>query len=401
MELMKSKTQYLTFKDSSKINEHEKVLILKNKIFKEKNYSENIKCEMQPMEFSGFRINKKQIPLYETKECNTGIYVKEGSTDIYVKEGTQLFEHTNISFFLSLNLNNIKSRIYFVINDKIDVFHEILILNNVLEHNKLYKGNCFSVSFTEDSLCIKNQTTAFIKEPVQRNFFQSVLLALDQDPKEDPSFQKLDQKRNSRIPSSISKLRSHPSFITETLLSNTEYIYPMRPILGLISGEKVFPSVNVRKLRTIKGWDRIGRTVVDSKPFRIITKGNERVLLYAEYQTKETVITQITAKIMPAFHPNQTPVNCIRINHDPGICIELNLRYANCLVGFRGREMVLNGFYIEKKNCFVVNHFIRQREYYNKVKEEIQKHEEFQGELKIFIRKAKRYLDIKRRLNIE
>eukprot|EP00917_Polyrhabdina_sp_WS-2016_P006636 GHVP01014774.1.p1 GENE.GHVP01014774.1~~GHVP01014774.1.p1 ORF type:complete len:614 (-),score=149.50 GHVP01014774.1:1880-3721(-) len=111
--------------------------------------------------------------------------------------------------------------------------------------------------------------------------------------------------RSEKIPVSKGKLRNHPFYAIESLLSSRQVIFPKNRSLGIISGEMVYSRQNVWVLKTKKQWENEGRTIKsDEQPFRQdkqkkLTKGPlgeveiefQIVDLYIEPQTTLTTFT--------------------------------------------------------------------------------------------------------------
>lgn len=315
-----------------------------------------------------------------------------------------------ILFFIALNLHGIPCRIYFAIGSTIHVFHEYVMNGKVVEHVSMHSGNCFSIDFNG---CIKDQTSVFSKSCTNHRIFQRILEvvksridainALSDDscgrstaPVD--AFEDIDRRRISAIPTSISKIKVHPLYITESICTSTQFIYPKRPVLGVIKGQPVYSRKNLQKLKTEKGWYREGRKIMPhiSKPYRIVQDKR----LFAEFQTKPVELDDITGRLMDAFHPNMTPRNSVHIDYTSEICKELGIKYSDCLVGFRGKEIVIRGFFVNKVHCFLVNYFIREREYYRSVLRDVQKYESVLAEWRKLISKTRKFLRIRKRVGM-
>lgn len=308
-----------------------------------------------------------------------------------------------IVFFFTLNLNHIPSRIYFTLapNEEIKVFHEFILNGALVENKTKYNGNCFSVSFNGK---ISDQSVAFSKNCSYNKFYLRIINYLQEkflnsntiSDQANKIFYNADCRRLKAIPTSISKIKNHPLYVMESLLSFNEFIYPKRPIAGYLKGDPVYLRNNVKKLRSQSGWLRQGKCFKESNtiPYRIV-KGKK---LYAEFQVKDVEILDITGKLMEAFHPNLTPKNAVYIDYDSEICKELGIEFSDCLVGFKGKEMVIKGFLCKKSDCYLVNLFIKQKEYYKKIAEEVHKYETAFQEWKLLIKKTKKYLNISQRI---
>lgn len=313
-----------------------------------------------------------------------------------------------ILIFLAMNLNKIPCRIYFSIGPKIHVFHEYAINSKILEHKNKYPGNCFSIDIFGS---IVDQSYIFSKEQSYYAFFTKILESvskrlevLKQFYQNDyfsdsfiQLFAEIDQTRKKIIPTSINLLKFHPLYVAESLCKYNEFIYPKRPICGLINGIPIYPRENIKKLKTSFSWLKQGRLLIDNeaKPYRIY----KDKFMYAEFQTKPAEIEDITGKPMLAYHENLNPKNCVRIYYDPNICKELGVKYSDSLVGFRGDEKITNGFFIKKKDCFLVNFFIKEQEYHKYIYNELLCLEQTFHEWQKLIKKCKKYISIKNRID--
>lgn len=317
-----------------------------------------------------------------------------------------------ILFFVALNLHGIPCRIYFVIGSTVQAFHEYIMNGKVVEHTAKHNGNCFSIDFNG---FLKDQTIVFSKNCAHHRAFKRVLEAIrnkinslhsalgTSTPGSGSStpvseFEEIDERRITAIPTNVNKIKIHPLYITEDMCTPTQFIYPKRPVLGLIKGIPIYPRKNLLKLKTEGGWYREGREIKSppAKPYRIVREKK----LFAEFQTKPIEIDDITGKLMDAFHPNMTPKNSVYIDYDSEICKELDIKYSDCLIGFKGKEMVIRGFFVNRNYCFLVNYFIKEREYYRSVDLAIRRYESALVEWKRLIAKARRFIDIKKRIGM-
>lgn len=324
---------------------------------------------------------------------------------------------SNISLFVNLNMNNVPCRIYFTLGKEIESFLEYSLGNTIVEHKSVADGLCFSVDFNG---YISDQTVNFSKRHSHHHFYARVIniFAQEMQALKDRSgesnsscskvsrgcssaFSTLDDQRLRSIPQSVSKVKIHPIYMLEECCRVNEVIYPKRPIFGYVKGKPVFSKNNVVKLRTENGWYQQGMALKDNggngiKPYRIYKDRK----LYAEFQTEPINIRSITGPVMDAFHPNFTPKDCVYVDYDPQIALSLGLDFAECVVGFRGKERIKRGFFVEKKYCFVVNYFVKEKEYYEKIAEEVKEIEKVVKEWKRFIKKIKRIAEIRKRVGL-
>ncbi|ELA41680.1 uncharacterized protein VICG_01313 [Vittaforma corneae ATCC 50505] len=323
----------------------------------------------------------------------------------------------NISLFVNLNANSIPCRIYFSLGKEIESFLEYSLNSTVVKYKSTVDGLCFSVDFNG---FISDQTVNFSKKYSHHHFFVKIInefvqkeqvfgrkdregngYSFEMNRFDCSAFSMLDSQRLRSIPQCLSKIKIHPIYMLEECCRFNETIYPKRPVFGYYKGKPVFPKNNIVKLRTENGWYYQGRVLKDNKydvtkPYRIY-KGKR---LYAEFQTEPVDIRSITGSVMDAFHPNFTPKGCVYVDYDPQIAIDLNLNFAECIVGHRGKEKIKRGFYIEKKYCFITNYFIKEKEYYKGMVEEIEKIEKTIGEWRRFIRKVMRMAEIRKRVGL-
>jgi len=313
-----------------------------------------------------------------------------------------------ILFFVTLNKNHISSRIYFVINsnEDIQVFHEYILNGKLVLNCDKYNGNCLSVDFNG---VIKDQTFAFSKNCPYNRFYLQIIESLRQvtsafvassrmDESAIKIFQEIDSKRLKTLPTNIAKIKNHPLYIVEEQCRNNEFIYPKRPVVGLVKGVPVYLRDNLKKLRTETGWLRVGKCLQknDTIPYRI----SQDKKYYAEFQVKDVEIQNITGRLMSFFHPNLVPKNAVYFNYDSEICREIGVEYSDCLVGFKGKEMVIKGFFAHKKDCFMINQLIKEKEYYKRVDEHILAYESSFAEWKLLIKRTKKYLNISKRIGL-
>lgn len=310
-----------------------------------------------------------------------------------------VFENETVSLFISLNMNEIPCRIYFVLEKEISCFVEYAINGNIIKNTSTVKGMCFSVDFNG---YIADQSITFSKTCPHHYFFTKIIGSIRRSLHLDSSvelFASLDSQRQKSIPQNISKIKIHPLYITEDCCRFNETIYPKRPVFGYFRGKAVYSRNNLVKLRTENGWYNQGKVLKNKDqciPYRIY-KGKK---LFAEFQTEDLEINDINSSIMDAFHPNHIPKNCIYINYDPQIAKILGLRHAECVIGFRGNERIFKGFYVEKRHCYIVNHFIKEKEYYEKIFDQVERYRDSIKEWKKFMKKASKMIEIQKRIGM-
>lgn len=312
-----------------------------------------------------------------------------------------------IADFLSLNLNGVPCRIYFVLgrSSPIEAFLECILNNTVVKHKGAVNGLCFSVDFTGK---ITDQTVAFSACSAHHHFYTRVLHQLtsklrggSESENLPPSqsntlFDRIDRERLQGIPQSLQKMKIHPQYVLEEFCRYNETIYPKRPVFGYFKGKPVYSRGNVMKLRTEGGWHTQGREVgKGARPYRI----HREKKLYAEFQTSPVSVEGLTGPVMNAFHPNFTPKTCAYVDYSPDIAGALGLDHAECVVGFRGKELIRRGFFIEKRHCFAVNRLIEEKRHFEGVAAEAGRMKESVREWRRFITRVKKREEIMRRIS--
>lgn len=359
--------------------------------------------------FKSIILESDEFKNHEKVEIFNGFYRSPGGSSSTDTEDSSLLDR-EILFFIALNLHGIPCRIYFVVGNTIQAFHEYVMNGKVVEHAIMHNGHCFSIDFNG---AMEDQTVVFSKNCTYHRVFQRILEAVRsrtsaiyffcdascaRSSTPASEFEDIDRRRISSIPASINRIKIHPLYVTESVCTSTQFIYPKRPVLGVVKGLSVYPRKNLLKLRTERGWYREGREIMPqtSKPYRIVQDKR----LFAEFQTKPIELDDITGKLMDAFHPNMTPRNSVHIDYSSEICKELGIGYSDCLVGFRGKEMEIRGFFVSKEHCFLVNYFIREREYYKGIARDVQKYEDALAEWKKLISRTKKLIRIRKRVGI-
>lgn len=311
------------------------------------------------------------------------------------------FSHEDeIVKFLSLNLNLIPCRLYFVLDKSISCFIEY-VQNNVIVRNKnTYQGNVFSVDFNG---YINDQTHVFSKNCVHYKFFSKILdkikaNVIAESTAIPSAFSELDSTRIKAIPANVNKIKTHPLYIMEEVCSIREAIYPKRPICGYIKGSPVYPRSLLIRLRSESTWMREGKKIKkDAKPYRIF----KDIKLYADFQTENIVVESlIPGKTMDAFHPNFTPIDCVYINYSSEIAKLFNIPYSDCKVKITHQGPVIQGFFVRKVDCYKINLLIKEAEYYNEIKRRIEDYEETIKSWKKFLAKLVKYCEIKNRIGM-
>lgn len=385
------------------------------------------------------------------------IYKPAGHAEIRPTNSEQLANA--LGLFISLNRSGVPARIYFALDDGISAFVEHAFGNKVVEESRRFDGNVFSVSM--DGLFL-DQTVVFSKKCTYHRIFKK-LLALVGDAckaiaKSDTSadasmlfgesadadrksrvavknhsnaalingipignnagrnapanghgastmknpFERLDEERLIKVPTSIRRLKLHPLYMTEKMCKKNEFIYPKRPACGTVNGETVYLRARVQRLRSERGWYMLGRTIrprmheAPTKPYRIIAGRR----LFAEFQTEPLAVREMTEGLMDAFHQNFTPQGCVYIDYPSEICQCAGIKHSDCLVGFRGREMLIRGFFIRKEDCFVVNELAREREYYRRIGAYNEEYEKTMRSWRSMLRRLDRYLKIREHVGI-
>ncbi|KAM0681424.1 hypothetical protein GINT2_000626 [Glugoides intestinalis] len=305
-----------------------------------------------------------------------------------------------ISFFISLNQNGIVSRLYFVLGKEIDTFVEYVLNNKVIEHKKQKKGLYMAVDFNG---YLSDQSINFSLSCTHHSFFLNTIETVKKrvgfvECKPIGIFAELDDCRIKKIPSNISNMKKHPFYIIESACRYNEAIYPKRPVVGDFKGTSVYLRSNIVKLRTEGGWYSQGRKLKEddtaTKPYRIY---NEK-RLFAEFQTVEIVVEGITGKLMDAFHRNFTPKGCVHMNEDASIAEEFGIEYSKTVVGFKGNERLIRGFFTDRRWRFVVKYFSKEKEYYENILGYLKKYEKSRREWKKFLKRLAKLLDIEKRL---
>lgn len=342
------------------------------------------------------KISQSNLDESDNYETFKGYFNGNGHIDLF---------NVEITKFLSLNFSGIPARLYFVINDDITTFIEYKLNDIFIKETKLFKGHCFSIDF--DGF-ISDQTLSFSTVYTHHSFFIKLLQSINMNLKntlKSDNFKMLDDQRLKVIPSNLNKLKLHPLYITEECCNNKTAIYPKRPIFGYFKGSPVYSRKNVIKLKTQKSWYMNGRILKqasstnnadgnDIKPYRI----DKQVKLFAEFQTEPIDIQDLTGNEMDAFHPNFTPKKCVYLNCDSIIPKELEIPYAECIVGFRYKDKIKKGVFIKKEHCFAVNYFAKEHEYYDHVFNEVKEYEALHLAWWKFLKKLKKFIEIKNRI---
>lgn len=80
--------------------------------------------------------------------------------------------------------------------------------------------------------------------------------------REEKEEQELDSmEAGEQMPSSIQAFNNHPLYALERHLKKFEVLYPSKPVLGHIKGEKVYPRSCVKTVHTVESWMKLGRVI--------------------------------------------------------------------------------------------------------------------------------------------
>ncbi|KAI5169492.1 hypothetical protein PAEPH01_0762 [Pancytospora epiphaga] len=381
-------------------------------------------------EYEVYKQLQSPLPHLE-KRLFKGFYRSANDSNTqYFTESTKSICDASIDMFIGLCNNGIESRIYFALEDDIKPFIEYTFRNKVVEHQGRYNGNVIGIDKCGK---LTDQTLAFSKKPRYHRVFTEILEnikkilqdraddylqiekclisdsiagVLKQIGDDEGLFAKVDYERFFKIPDTLSKLKIHPFYTSEQLCKSNEIIYPKGRPCGELKGNRIYHKKYIQKIRTEKGWFREGRVLKDiegndgnrnnnggirAKPYRIVSGK----YCYAFFQTRAVSFNKITGVAMDAFHPNFIPKNSVYIEHNPDVCRLLNIKYSNCVVGFRRGEPITSGFFIEKKYCNLINEVLIEIKYYEEVRNFNRDYESVIGEWKLVLKKAGLYLKIK------
>lgn len=198
-----------------------------------------------------------------------------------------------------------------------------------------------------------------------------------------------------KIPNSLNKLIHHPLYVIESNLKRNEYIHPKRPVLGYFKGNPVYLKQNVKKLFSENGWFKKGRKIKNDCQ-NIFRKVNDKKL-YRIYETEEIEIDDISDKIMKYFHKNHIPKKCCYISdvnaHE--IAKLLKIKYAQCITGFKYKNIVIEGIFCYEKDKEMLLDAISEFNFNTKVNDLICDGEEVFSAWKMAIKKVKRFFELK------
>ncbi|UYI28412.1 Rad4 beta-hairpin domain-containing protein [Encephalitozoon cuniculi] len=343
--------------------------------------------------------------------------VIEENVDLHVDE--KLREYVNslenigeagraVILFKLLILFGIPSRIYIVLSEGIKCFVESRILGAIREHHGRYNACVVSV---DASLRLRDQSYYFSKST---RHLASVQYVVRQFPGPDVCgeasseemtrcFDDLDERRMSKIPTSVEKMKRHPKFIVESILRWDQCIYPKRPTFGLFKGEAIYLRENVVRLRTREQLYRMGKVIDSPKPYRIIRRDKE-IRLYAPWQTRDLVVEGFCESMYQDYlHPNFIPRDCVYIDNKNArdVARLLGLPHRICFHGFSRGVPVNRGIFLEKKNLYVFSNFLAQYCRYLEMKERSECRSMGLKRWRILIRNASRYLRIRKSLGLK
>ncbi|KAF7682968.1 DNA repair protein RAD4 [Astathelohania contejeani] len=288
----------------------------------------------------------------------------------------------NICLYHSMIDENIPVRIYFVIGKNIDTFIECYIMDGIIEHKNKYKDVVLGV---DDAFNVSDQTYYFSNEMRRHGIFKQIIDELsfainnirencmfNKYKKETNIFQELDYARYRPIPTSLKKMKLHPLYTIESILSNNQAIFPLRGIKGVFKGEHVFPKTNIIKLETKNQLYKRGMKVISKKPFR---KRNG-IEYYASWQYEPIRIHSMSkdSQYMDYFHENFIPETCLYSENDESAVVAklLRIEFKYCTVGFSNKHPVTQGIFIKKKDSFVFFNFLNEFIEICKVKDDVE-----------------------------
>lgn len=198
-----------------------------------------------------------------------------------------------------------------------------------------------------------------------------------------------------KIPNSINRFRHHPLYVVESILSKDEYVHPMRPVLGYFKGEPVYLRTNVKKYQSEASWFRKGRKIKENckKKFHLIKEKK----LYRIYETEDIFIPDITDKTMKYFHKNHIPSECCYIDHENAseIALLLQIKYAECIIGYTYKGIIKKGIFCYKKDENHVRDALHEYEFNQKLTQYIENGKSFFKAWDRVLKKTKRFLELK------
>lgn len=196
----------------------------------------------------------------------------------------------------------------------------------------------------------------------------------------------------STIPKSIKSLRYHPFYAVESLIRQNQFIFPKRPLLGYFKGEPMYPKKNVQKMRSEKEWFRLGKKV--SKENYKIVNG---VKLYRKYEVEDIVIDDISGRTMLFFHKNHIPKGFFYSKNELSVFAArlINVRFCECIVGFRTGLPVIEGVFVEEKYKDVFYSVLSEFKFNKMVMEITRKGDKFYRAWDHVFKKIDRFLELK------
>lgn len=311
-------------------------------------------------------------------------------------------ESDNVLLFRKLIFQGIPCKLYLIINNPIEFVIETF-LPEIIEKFHLKRAGLVCYIGSDGSLInttilhstrfkhfgVFNALISEMKEPVFdlplfKKFRERLAVSLPKDFDERFLF--------SKIPKSLRNLKYHPFYTAELILRRDQIIHPMRPVLGFFKGEPVFYKKNVQTLRSERGWFKLGKKITKDK-FKMI-KG---VKFYRKYEVEDIVIEDLDGKSMSFFHENHIPRNCIYSKDEMASFVAriLDLRFSECVVGFKYKIPVIQGIFLERKNESVFFMALEEFKFNKSLIEQIEKGEKVFSFWDNIIRKINRFQKLK------
>lgn len=356
-----------------------------------------------------FEITDLLIPklIAESVLINKLAIIKDLINDLNTDENPK-----KIIGFLLLLKNQIQCRlICSLMPESLDIV-ELQTNLEVIKYIKKYKGVVFALDCQFE---IKNLGIIYSKDLKYHKIFENVLLEINKsnfakyakstiieklevfDLPSNLSFDEENKKILLKNPKSIQAYKKHPLYVIETVLSDSQCIHPKRPIEGYFKGDPIYPRKNIIKLKTERQLYLNGEQITTEKPYRKIYRNEVCKLLYAPWQTQDINLVDLSSsRYMDYFHENHIPINCFYVDHNDAalLAAKLKIRYKECVVGFRKRQIVLKGAFIENKYENFFRHALFEHIQTNKIQDINNDYEKCLLVWKKVARKVKKYKKI-------
>ena len=335
----------------------------------------------------------------------TNSFNRYGFISNYIHRSLGYGTEADMHIFKCCITHNVPVRICFVLGKEIETFLETCLTGKIVCSRKRYKP---CVVGLDDHLGVADLTFLYSSAPKRLHLPRALEGCFEHSAAwkapagtAESIFRTEDLRRLQEIPTSISRMKTHPLYAVESLLGRRCCIFPKRPVYGHFRGEAVHSRENVQQLHTKRQLYLRGRAIKPStRPYRI----DEGTELYAPWQTEDIVVESLddgsAYRTMDYFHKNHLPRDCMysdaRAARD--VAELLGVRYRRCTVGFSGRVPVQRGIFVHKKHAYAYLNCLREYCFYESLIQSNRAMLRVIGNWERLLRKTKWYLEIRRRI---